>query len=52
MNRIASDEFDARTMCGTLCLQHKVNEYLWDLKDENGILESPNSSLPMHVNFI
>src|SRR3989339_1085369 len=32
INLIASKEFDARTMCGSLCLQHKVNEFLWDLK--------------------
>ena len=52
MDRIASDEFDARTMCGSLCLQHKVNEYLWNLKDVNGILERPGSILPQHLNFI
>ncbi len=23
--------FDPRTMCGTLCLQHKPNEFLWNL---------------------
>jgi MoaA/NifB/PqqE/SkfB family radical SAM enzyme len=52
MGRIASKEFDARTMCGSLCLQHKVNEYLWNLKDVNGIPELPNSTPPQHVNFI
>ena len=52
MDRVASDEFDARTMCGSLCLQHKVNEYLWDLKQENSVIESPDSLSPQHVNFI
>ncbi|MCP5002906.1 MAG: radical SAM protein [Planctomycetes bacterium] len=52
MERIRSDEFDARTMCGSLCLQHKVNECLWDCKKENGIIESPDSPSPQHVNFI
>lgn len=49
---IASDEFDARTMCGTLCLQHKVNEFLWDLKQGDATLEEPNGNPPMHINFV
>jgi len=48
---IASDKFDARTMCGSLCLQHKVNECLWSLKNENAVLDSSDST-PMHINFI
>jgi len=48
MNLISSDEFDAKTMCGTLCLQHKVNEFLWDLKEHNIGLDDK----PLHVNFI
>jgi len=51
-NLIASDAFDAKTMCGTLCLQHKVNEYLWDLKQGNDILEEPKGEPPQHVNFV
>lgn len=49
---IASDKFDARTMCGTLCLQHKVNEFLWDLKQDNVCLEEPKGQPPKHLNFI
>lgn len=49
---IASEKFDARTMCGSLCLQHKVNEFLWDLKQGDVILEEPNDAPPSHVNFI
>jgi MoaA/NifB/PqqE/SkfB family radical SAM enzyme len=49
---IASENFDARTMCGSLCLQHKVNEYLWDLKVNNLSLEEVNGEPPMHINFI
>jgi MoaA/NifB/PqqE/SkfB family radical SAM enzyme len=52
INLIASESFDAKTMCGTLCLQHKVNECLWSLKHENADLEIANFSPPMHVNFI
>ena len=49
---IASDKFDAKTMCGTLCLQHKVNEFLWDLKGGQAQLDKSQGPLPMHVNFI
>lgn len=52
MNHIASDQFDARKMCGTLCLQHKVNEFLWDLKRGEVVLRKGRGDLPMHVNFI
>lgn len=54
MNYLASEQFDARTDCGTLCLQHKVNEYLWDLKQNNGKFgdEICNDQRPQHLNFI
>lgn len=49
---IGSDKFDARTMCGSLCLQHKVNECLWDLKKEGRRIIDPKGEPPMHINFI
>ncbi|MDA8434313.1 MAG: radical SAM protein [Nitrospiraceae bacterium] len=49
---IASERFDARTMCGSLCLQHKVNEFLWDLKQGASSLVRPEGAPPMHGNFI
>jgi len=49
---IASDEFDARTMCGSLCLQHKVNEFLWGLKQGETTLKEPEGEPPAHINFI
>lgn len=52
INLIASDQFDARTMCGSLCLQHKVNECLWRLQQEQATLEQGAGAPPMHVNFI
>ncbi len=52
VNLILSDEFDARTMCGSLCLQHKVNEFLWDLKQDNIIFRRGNGTPPTHINFI
>jgi MoaA/NifB/PqqE/SkfB family radical SAM enzyme len=52
MRLIASDAFDPRTMCGSLCLQHKVNEVLWDLKERDAGLAAPEGPEPQHVNFI
>ncbi len=49
---LSSDKFDARTMCGTLCLQHKVNEFLSDLKAGRVKLEKPEGPPPEHINFI
>ena len=52
MNYLASPDFNAQKMCGTLCLQHKVNEYL----DEHvkGRLELGTSpgALPQHMDFV
>jgi MoaA/NifB/PqqE/SkfB family radical SAM enzyme len=52
MNYIVSDEFDARYDCGTLCLQHKVNEFLWGLKEGSLRFPEAASSPPQHINFI
>ena len=49
---IASEKFDAKTMCGSLCLQHKVNEFLCRLKQGEEILEKPEGDPPKHINFI
>jgi len=52
LDLLASDKFDARTMCGSLCLQHKVNEFLWALKQGEITLDEPAEKPPMHINFI
>ena len=52
MNKISSMGFNPQTDCGTLCLQHKVNEYLWDLKQKNIKLKEPKGNPPQHINFI
>jgi MoaA/NifB/PqqE/SkfB family radical SAM enzyme len=52
VNLIASEQFDARSMCGSLCLQHKVNEYLWELKLGKIRIRRPDGAPPMHRNFI
>ena len=51
---LSSEKFDANVMCGTNCLQHKVNEFLWDVKTgaaDIDRLEVPKNP-PIHVNFI
>jgi MoaA/NifB/PqqE/SkfB family radical SAM enzyme len=60
MAMIASDRFNPQIHCGTLCLQHKVNEFLFDLMHGDEELKKAISSIenatdrqePMHVNFI
>ena len=51
MDMIASQKFDAKTMCGTLCLQHKVNECLNDIRTGGAGLVH-GTKPPMHINFI
>lgn len=41
MNLLSSDKFDARKECESLCLQDKINEFIWDLKHQ-----------PNHINFL
>ncbi len=52
MNYLASPSFNAQKMCGSLCLQHKVNEYLDGYKKGNIELAIPDGPLPNHLNFI
>ena len=53
MNYIAGPQFNAQTMCGSLCLQHKVNEYLDEYA--KGRVELPDlagHAPPPHLNFV
>ena len=53
MNYLASPIFNAQNMCGSLCLQHKVNENLAEL--QKGRLTLPdlaNLIPPHHINFV
>ena len=52
MNYLASPEFNAQKMCGTLCLQHKVNEVLDQYKKGQLPLVQPTGPAPAHLNFI
>ena len=50
---LASDSFDPQTMCGKLCLQDKVNEFLWDMKQGRACLKDiTEQDSPGHVNFV
>jgi MoaA/NifB/PqqE/SkfB family radical SAM enzyme len=52
MNYLASPEFNAQKMCGSLCLQHKTNEFLDGYK--KGLIEliEPSGPLPEHLAFV
>lgn len=52
INLLASNEFNAQKMCGSLCLQHKVNEFLCELKMGKVRLAKISGGIPQHVNFI
>lgn len=49
---LRSKDFDAQRMCGSLCLQHKVNEYLDGVKKGTIKNEAPVGTPPPHLNFV
>jgi MoaA/NifB/PqqE/SkfB family radical SAM enzyme len=52
MEWLAGEKFDARTMCGSLCLQHKTNEVLRDIHEGAAPAALPTGEQPQHLNFI
>lgn len=52
MQFLASDKFDACSMCETLCLQDKTNEVLDAYKKGKISLTKPSGEKPQHINFI
>lgn len=52
MNYLSSTDFNAQNMCGTLCLQHKVNEFLDDVRKGHRDLVDPPGQAPQHLDFI
>jgi MoaA/NifB/PqqE/SkfB family radical SAM enzyme len=53
MNYLASPDFNAQKMCGSLCLQHKVNEVLDAVvKDQIALPDLSAIEIPAHVDFI
>lgn len=51
INYLKSEKFNAQKMCGTLCLQHKVNEYLDNYKKGLHGIETTGPE-PEHINFV
>lgn len=52
MNALASPQFNAQKMCGSLCLQHKVNEVL-DAHTKGLVqLSTPRTPAPAHIDFV
>lgn len=49
---LSNENFNAQKMCGSLCLQHKVNEYLDGYKKGKIKLEIPGGIKPHHLSFI
>jgi hypothetical protein len=54
MSYLSSSYLNAQKMCGNLCLQHKVNEYLDGYKKGLIGLEKPKSHVkkPQHIHFV
>ncbi len=52
MNYLAGPSFNAQMMCGSLCLQHKVNEALDDYQKGIVQLRRPETAPPAHIDFI
>lgn len=48
MKLLADSQFDARKDCGCLCLQHKANEFLWQVKEGAMNLDSSSSLYDEH----
>ena len=52
MNLLRGSEFDARTMCGCLCLQHETNKYLIDVVGGRDIGRDVGIACPKHISFL
>ncbi len=52
MNYLASPAFNAQKMCGSLCLQHKVNETLDSMVKQKLQLQPATGTPPQHIEFV
>lgn len=52
MQYLASEDFNAQKMCGSLCLQNSVNIYLDEYKKGKIELGAPEGPTPEHLNFV
>ena len=51
MRELAEGDFDARTMCGSLCLQHCCNKFL-DTVKKTGNIPTWEGTPPLHKEFV
>ena len=52
MDYLKSDNFNAKSMCGALCIQHKVNEALDSHVSGVQRIKQPKQTIPLHGEFI
>ena len=52
MNYLASPQFNAQKMCGSLCLQHKVNEVMDAYVKGEAVFPADPGPVPEHLSFI
>ena len=52
MSYLGSENFNAQSMCGSLCLQHKVNEALDGHVNHGRHIIPATGKQPMHINFV
>ena len=52
MNYLASPQFNAQKMCGSLCLQHKVNEVIDSYVKGEAVFPEDPGPAPEHLSFI
>jgi hypothetical protein len=52
MNYLASPNFNAQKMCGSLCLQHSVNTFLDQVQKGQIDPQTPAGKQPQHIDFV
>jgi len=52
MSYLGSSKFNAQKMCGNLCLQHNVNEFLDKYVKKEIIPKQPTGQKPQHIHFV
>ena len=52
IRKLSGPSFNAQKMCGTLCLQHKVNEVLDSHVNRGVKLEQSQAAWPAHGSFV
>ena len=52
MSYLGSSKFNAQKMCGNLCLQHKVNEFVDKYIKKEITPKKPSGPAPQHLHFV